>query len=198
VLHRRLLLAALVAAALALPGPGGPEATAGVSGALPGSAVPPATVYAGPRPIDLPPPSPTALARVGWLVYPAIDLALPAYRWGCRGGTLPDLAVRWDCAGQNNTYLLGHAWGVFLPLYQARLAGRLQVGQHATYSDTSGQTTRYEVAWIRIVPRTYIWRGLTGDRWAWNATRRQALTLQTCWGATSAYRLIVRLYEDRD
>ena len=195
-LHRRLLLATLLAIAVATPPPavGQIAADGGVRQGVP---VPSVTMV-GPVPIDPPEPAPLYLGRVGTLRFPAIDLARPVYRWGCRGGTLPNLVVRWDCAGTNNTYLLGHAWGVFWPLYDARRDGRLRVGQHLSLADSTGQTRRYELAWFRIVPATYVWHGRSGDEWAWNATSRRAVTLQTCWGANSAYRLIVRFYEDLD
>jgi len=197
VLHRRLLVTALLAISLVVPGLAVPAAAAAPAGRGTAGLVPPSTSI-GPSPIDRPEPPPPLLARVATFRFPAIDLNRPVYRWGCRGGSLPNLVVRWDCAGANNTYLLGHAWGVFAPLHDARQAGSLRIGQHADLTDSTGHTRRYELAWFRIVPRTYYWHGLPGDRWAWNATSRPAITLQTCWGATSAYRLIVRFYEDRD
>lgn len=196
-LHRRLLLAALLVAALVAPGPGGPAPAVALDPGGTAGLGPPVTALR-PSAIDRREPAPSLLVRLGTFRFPAIDLARPVYRWGCRGGTLPNLLVRWGCAGAGNTYLLGHAWGVFAPLHDAREDGRLRIGQHAYLTDWAGRTRRYELAWIRIVPRTYYWHGLPGDRWAWNATSRPAITLQTCWGATSAYRLIVRFYEDRD
>jgi hypothetical protein len=193
VLHRRLLLAALLALAVALPSPGVPRAAGGTAGPA-GGEIPPAT-FSRPAPIDWADPAPWSLARVGTFRFPAIGLSRAVYRWGCRGGTLPNLVVRWDCAGRNNTYLLGHAWGVFAPLAKARRDGRLRVGQAAYLTDTAGVTRRYELGWIKIVRSTYVWHGYSGEVWAWNATYRRAITLQTCWGAGSAYRLIVRFYE---
>lgn len=192
-LHRRLLLAALLTLAVALPSPGAPSVTAGAAGRQ-GGEVPPLTLVR-PAPIDQAAAPPSALARVGTFRFPAIGLSRAVYRWGCRGGTLPDLVVRWDCAGRNNTYLLGHAWGVFRSLHDARRDGRLRVGQAAYLVDTEGRSRRYELAWAKIVPATYVWHGYPGEVWAWNATSRRAVTLQTCWGAGSAYRLIVRFYE---
>jgi Sortase domain len=193
VLHRRLFLTALLALAVVLPSPAAPRVAAGAADSAGGGA-PPVTL-ARPAPIDWADRAPSSLARVGTFRFPAIGLSRAVYRWGCRGGTLPNLVVRWDCAGRNNTYLLGHAWGVFAPLADARRHGRLRTGQAAYLTDTAGNSRRYELSWIRIVPSTYVWHGYSGDRWAWNATYRRAITLQTCWGANSAYRLIVRFYE---
>ncbi len=201
-LHRRLVLAGLLAVVLASPGPA--PAVAGMRVGMP-AAAPAGDAGGGGLPAtamrassDRFETSAALLARVATFRFPAIDLVRPVYRWGCRGGTLPNLIVRWDCAGPGNTYLLGHAWGVFEPLHDARRDGTLRAGQHAYLTDLMGRTRRYELAWFRIVPQTYSWRGLSGDQWAWNATARPAVTLQTCWGATSAYRLIVRFYEDAD
>ncbi|MCU0483788.1 MAG: sortase [Chloroflexi bacterium] len=192
-LHRRLALAALLSLAVALPSAGAPRVATGVASPA-GAGSPPATL-AGPSPVDAGGATQATLTRVGTFRFPAIGLARAVYRWGCRGGTLPDLVVRWDCAGTGNTYLLGHAWGVFAPLADARRDGRLRRGQVAYLADTSGTVRRYELAWFKIVPATYVWHGYPGHVWAWNATSRRAVTLQTCWGAGSAYRLIVRFYE---
>jgi hypothetical protein len=190
---RRLLLAALLALAVALPAPGAPRAAAGAAGEA-GGEIPPATLIR-PSGLDGAASVPAYLNRVGTFRFPAIGVFRTIYRWGCRGGTLPNLVVRWDCAGSRNTYLLGHAWGVFAPLQDARRDGRLHIGQVAFLTDAAGTMRRYELAWHRIVPSTYVWRGHPGDEWAWNATSRRAITLQTCWGTRSAYRLIVRFYE---
>ncbi|MEO5964061.1 MAG: hypothetical protein ABIR11_01255 [Candidatus Limnocylindrales bacterium] len=62
----------------------------------------------------------------------------------------------------------------------------------ATFTDRYGTVTKYRLSWVRLVPKTYLWNGLTGEQWAWNATLRKALTLQTCWGSTNLYRIITR------
>ena len=123
----------------------------------------------------------------------ANGLVKQVYDWGCRGGTVPALVLRWDCAGSRNMYLLGHASSVFNPVLDAYRDGRLKAGKLA-YWTRNGVTRTYKVAWVRLVPKSYVWNGQTGDEWAWNATARQAITLQTCWGSASACRLIVRLY----
>ncbi|HET7828642.1 MAG TPA: sortase [Candidatus Limnocylindrales bacterium] len=135
-----------------------------------------------------------AYEPIGTFRYPAANgMKRTVYRFGCRGGTLPNKVMKWSCAGHGNMYLLGHAWGVFDPLHDAYRDGKLRRGQIA-YWTREGVTRRYKVAWIRVVPKTFIYRGMAGSQWAWNATNTPAITLQTCWGRTSAYRIIVRLY----
>ncbi len=130
---------------------------------------------------------------LGTFAFPVAGLKRSVYDWGCRGGTIPHLVLRWGCAGSNNLYLLGHASSVFDPIHNAYRDGRLTAGALATWTHNGVKQT-YRVAWARIVPASYVWKGQTGDKWAWNATSRRAITLQTCWGTASAYRLIVRLY----
>ena len=114
------------------------------------------------------------------------------YDWGCQGGRVPDIVLRWDCAGNRNTYLLGHASSVFNPVADAYRDGRLRPGKLATWT-RDGVTRTFRVAWVRLVDKDYVWKGRAGHQWAWNATRRVAITLQTCWGADSNRRLIVRM-----
>ena len=130
---------------------------------------------------------------LGTFSLPVAGLNRAVYDWGCRGGTVPDLVLRWGCAGSNNLYLLGHASSVFDPVHDAYRDGRLTAGRLASWT-RNGVKQTYKVAWARIVPASYVWNGQSGDEWAWNATSRKAITLQTCWGTASAYRLIVRLY----
>ncbi len=124
--------------------------------------------------------------------YPAAGVFETVHQLGCKGGVLPNLVERWSCAGRNNNYLLGHAWGVFKPLHDAYASHRLRVGQVA-YFELGSRTRAYRVTWIRVVPKSYVWNGLSGDKWAWNATARPSITLQTCWGVSSNYRVIIRL-----
>ena len=171
--HRRLL-PLLVALAISVPG-----GAAAVGQAVIGTA-------------------PTALAvtypYLGRFAFPVANgLEKNVYDWGCRGGTVPNLVLRWGCAGRNNLYLLGHASSVFNPVLDAWRDGRLRAGKLA-YWTRGGVRQTYKVAWVRLVPSSYVWRGQSGDEWAWNATSRKAITLQTCWGTASNYRLIVRLY----
>ncbi|HEU4671356.1 MAG TPA: sortase [Candidatus Limnocylindrales bacterium] len=105
----------------------------------------------------------------------------------CSRSTPPGLAVyRWGCAGANNVYLFAHAYAAFKPLHDAYVSGRLRKGMKVVYADGRGRVRTYAVAW---------WRLTTPDRgeFAYAALSRPSLTLQTCVGARSQYRLIVRL-----
>lgn len=94
---------------------------------------------------------------------------------------------RWGCAGANNIYLMAHAATVFKPLHDAYVSGRLRVGMEAYYADANGRVTRYAVSYWKVVKPD-------GDvGWAFAAQSTPSMTLQTCVGADSAYRLVVRL-----
>jgi hypothetical protein len=75
---------------------------------------------------------------------------------------------------------------VFKPLHDAYVRGRLKKGMGLWYADGGGRVHHYEVAW---------WRVTTPDKgaWAYAAQSRPSVTLQTCVGSRSQYRLIVRL-----
>ena len=87
---------------------------------------------------------------------------------------------------RNNVYLFGHAHSVFKPLHDAYVRGRLKKGMKVIYADGNGKVSTYAVAW---------WKVTTPDKgaFAYAAQSRPSLTLQTCVGAKSQYRLIVRL-----
>jgi hypothetical protein len=55
------------------------------------------------------------------------------------------------------------------------------------YSNGSGNARTYKVIWWKVT------RPTASASWAWAAQSRPSMTLQTCLGADSAYRLIVRL-----
>ena len=60
--------------------------------------------------------------------------------FACSRSREPDNYVyRWGCAGANNVYLLGHAWGVMKPLHDAYTSGRLKVGMKVWYADGNGR-----------------------------------------------------------
>jgi hypothetical protein len=53
-----------------------------------------------------------------WL--PSLGIDEPIHHWSCtRSGILADVVYSWGCAGSNNEYLMGHAFGVFDRLYAA-------------------------------------------------------------------------------
>jgi len=123
---------------------------------------------------------------------PALRISAGIQSFPCSRSRPPDAGVyRWGCAGRNNVYLLAHAWSTFKPLHDAYVAGRLRAGMKVWYGDGSGRVHEYSVAWWRVVAPT------TAASWAWAAQTRPSMTLQTCVGANSQYRLMVRLFQVR-
>lgn len=135
----------------------------------------------------------TAPAYVGknhlWI--PSLGLSRSIETFACTRKTPPANRVyRWGCAGKNNVYLFGHAWGVMKPLHDGYVAGRVKIGMVAKYADATGKVRTYRVTAIRIV---------TPDKvdWAIASQPVASMTLQTCIGANSDRRLLVRLVADR-
>jgi hypothetical protein len=123
---------------------------------------------------------------------PALRISAGIQSFPCSRTRPPDAGVyRWGCAGRNNVYLLAHAWSTFKPLHDAYVAGRLRAGMKVWYADGSGRVREYSVAWWRVVAPT------SAASWAWAAQSRPSMTLQTCVGANSQYRLMVRLLQVR-
>ena len=118
---------------------------------------------------------------------PALRINRSISFFSCSSSAYPgDRVYRWGCAGANNVYLFGHAHSVFKPLHDAYLRGRLSKGMKVIYADANGKVSTYAVSW---------WKVTTPDKgaWAYAAQSRPSLTLQTCVGSRSQYRLIVRL-----
>jgi hypothetical protein len=134
----------------------------------------------------------SSLRRLGTLRINGIGLVVAVYDWGCGTSIVPNLALRWGCRASNNRYIAGHGYGVFHPYLVAYSRHRLVRGLIATFTDAAGRTTRYRLAWSRLVPKSFVWHGQTGDQWAWANTPGPTLTLQSCWGSTNAYRIITR------
>ena len=121
-----------------------------------------------------------------WIPSLGIDKGIQSFP--CSRSRPPDAGVyRWGCAGTNNVYLLSHAWSTFKPLHDAYVGGRLRTGTKVIYADTGGHVHTYTVIWWRVVAPT------SAAKWAWASLSRPGMTLQTCVGANSAYRLMVRL-----
>jgi Sortase domain len=134
--------------------------------------------------------SPSAPAYHGrnhvWI--PALRINRSVSSFPCSRSRPPDNYVyRWGCAGRNNVYLLGHAYSVFKPLHDAYVSGRLRKGLKVIYADGAGHVHTYSVIWWRVV------RPTTSASWAWASLARPSMTLQTCLGSHSEYRLMVRL-----
>ncbi len=118
---------------------------------------------------------------------PALGITRSVTGYSCSSSSYPgDRVYRWGCAGKNNVYLFGHAHSVFKPLHDAYVRGRLKKGMKVYYADGSGRVSTYVVRW---------WKVTTPDKgeFAYAAQSTPSLTLQTCVGAKSQYRLIVRL-----
>jgi hypothetical protein len=121
-----------------------------------------------------------------WIPSLGINRSVSAFP--CSRTRPPDNYIyRWGCAGKNNVYLLGHAYSVFKPLHDAYVGGRLKKGMKVIYADGAGRVSTYSVIWWKVV------RPTTAASWAWAAQSRPSMTLQTCVGAKSEYRLMVRL-----
>jgi hypothetical protein len=144
------------------------------------------------------PASPKAPAKTADTVYggvnhvwiPALGISRSVAWFPCDRVAPPDnLMYRWGCAGANNVYLLGHAYAPMKPLHDAYARGALRVGMRAIYADGAGRLHTYAVIWWKVTLPT------TAASWAWAAQSVPSMTLQTCVGAHSEYRLMVRLQE---
>jgi hypothetical protein len=158
----------------------------------------PATAAPKPKPAKPKPPKatprPTRHVTVGsaykgrnhaWI--PALGLNRSVSWYPCGATSAPGLGLyRWGCAGANNVYLLAHAYSAFRGLHDAYVSGRLRKGMRVIYADGSGRVRTYSVIW---------WRLTTPENgaFAYAAQSRPSMTLQTCVGSRSQYRLIVRL-----
>jgi hypothetical protein len=121
---------------------------------------------------------------------PALGINRSVAWFPCSREREPDNYVyRWGCAGRNNIYLMGHAYSVFKPLHDAYVSGRLRKGMKAVYADGNGKVHTYTVRWWKLT------RPTTAASWAWAAQSVPSMTLQTCVGKNSEYRLMVRLVE---
>jgi hypothetical protein len=209
-----VLVVAACAGALAFPMPDHTSIVVGPSSSPPAdlSAAAPAQLTIDPSPTPSPSPLPTPAAspvathppqptapppakapakpagapRANSLAIPALGINAPIGTSKC-GGLIPNGIWRWPCAGHDNMYLLGHAWGVFAPLHDGYHAGLLKPGLIALYTDASGVVRKYSLQWVQDLP-VATW----GQGAVWAATPGPVITLQTCDGATSDHRIIVR------
>lgn len=121
-----------------------------------------------------------------WIPSLGIDRSVAGY--ACSNQSYPgDRVYRWGCAGANNVYLFGHAHSVFKALHDAYVRGSLRKGQEVFYADGDGTVRRYTISWWKVTTPTK-------GTWAYAAQADPSLTLQTCVGSKSQYRLIVRLH----
>jgi Sortase domain len=120
---------------------------------------------------------------------PSLGMSDKVYWFACTRSREPDnLIYRWGCAGANNVYIMGHAYGVMKPLHDLYVRGGLRKGMVAIYADSNGK-----VHWYKVVS----WRVVDPADAAWAIADQpvQSMTLQTCVGKYSQYRLNVRLVQ---
>jgi hypothetical protein len=151
---------------------------------------PSVSVTPSPAPTASPAPkaaAPAPALRKNSLVISALGINASIKSLSTCGGLIANAVYRWPCAGHNNLYLLGHAYGVFKPVHDGYHAGKLKAGMVALYVDAKGKVHRYRLAWVQDLPIATWGKGAT-----WAATSGPAITLQTCDGASDNYRIIVR------
>ena len=120
---------------------------------------------------------------------PSLGMRDKVYWFACTRSREPDnLIYRWGCAGANNVYILGHAYGVMKPLHDLYVRGGLRKGMVAIYADGAGR-----VHWYRVTS----WRVVDPSEAAWAIADQPvpSMTMQTCVGKDSQYRLNVRLVQ---
>ena len=121
--------------------------------------------------------------------FPALGINRGVSFFSCSNNSYPGNAVyRWGCAGSNNVYLFGHAHSVFKPLHDAYVNGRLRKGMKVSYADSKGKVRTYKLIWWKVTSPTK-------GGFAFAGQSRPSLTLQTCVGAKSQHRLIVRFVQ---
>ena len=122
--------------------------------------------------------------------FPAIGISNSVRNFNCAGSyVIPAGIWHFGCNGPRNIYLMSHAWSDFSALRVAYHAGNLTKGMTAYYAGPDGEVLRYKVAWIRhVTVETF-----NAGYWEWAINDVPAVTLQTCDGANSEYRIIVRL-----
>ena len=118
---------------------------------------------------------------------PKLDMSYPVHAFPCSRSRPPDnYMYRWGCAGENNVYIMGHAHIVMKPLHDLYVRGRLKVGMLAVYANANGRVTKFRVTEWRVVDPTE-------SAWAIADQPVPSMTLQTCVGKHSQWRLNVRL-----
>jgi hypothetical protein len=136
-------------------------------------------------------PAPSRRARLigrNHVWSPALGIDKRVYAFPCSRAQKPgNVVYRWGCAGRNNVYLMGHAANVFGSLDRAYHDGRLRRGLKVYYADAGGTVRTYAVRWWKVVEPT------PDAAWAWASLSSPSMTLQTCTGRNSQYRLMVRL-----
>jgi sortase (surface protein transpeptidase) len=167
----------------ALATPANAVAIAPVASSRPATAATPSTTSKPPKSTA----SPTTYRGRNHVWIPSLGVNRSVSFYSCSRSTpLANVVYRWGCAGSNNVYLMGHAHSVFRALHNAYYNGRLRKGMEVIYADGNGRVTRYRVSFWKVVSPV-------GQSWAFASQSRPSLTLQTCVGKNSQYRLVVRL-----
>lgn len=147
----------------------------------------PKPAKATPTTVKATPKAAATYAGTNHFWFPALGISKKVYTFECTRARAPDNYVyRWGCAGTNNVYLLGHAYGVFKPLHDAYNAGRLKIGMTAIYANSAGHVQKYRITEWRVVEPG-------NAAWAIASQPVDSMTLQTCVGPNGTLRLNVRL-----
>ena len=118
---------------------------------------------------------------------PSLGMSDHVHAFPCSRSRPPDnYMYRWGCAGENNVYILGHAYSVMKPLHDLYVSGGLKKGMVAVYANGAGKVTKYKVVSWRVVDPAE-------SAWAIASQPVPSMTLQTCVGKKSQWRLNVRL-----
>lgn len=145
-----------------------------------------AKVHAAPAKAPAPKPTYSGTDRF-WI--PSLGMNDKVHWFSCTRSRDPDNYIyRWGCAGSNNVYILGHAYGVMKPLHDLYVRGGLRRGMVAIYADSAGRVHWYKVVSWQVVDPSQV-------TWAIASQPVPSMTLQTCVGKNSQYRLNVRLVQ---
>ncbi len=118
---------------------------------------------------------------------PSLGMSTNVHAYPCSRSRPPDnYMYRWGCAGENNVYILGHAYSVMKPLHDLYVRGGLRKGMVAVYANGNGVVTKYRVTAWRVVDPV-------DSHWAIADQPVPSMTLQTCVGKDGRLRLNVRL-----
>jgi sortase (surface protein transpeptidase) len=132
---------------------------------------------------------------LGRFSYPAAGIKRTFRKYNCRWDVLPRGLYEWKCRNDmngSNRLILAHAYDALKPMMVAQQKHRLKVGQKATLT-VGRKTSTYRVEWIRVVPKSGVYKGKDAPVWAYGNTKYRAITLWTCYGSKSQSRLVVRL-----
>jgi hypothetical protein len=170
-----------------LPGPGVRMSDFVVPAVVKPAPVEPPKAEPKPAPKPAAAPAPTIVRNHFWI--PKLGMSYHVHLFECTRKRPPDNYIyRWGCAGTNNVYILGHAYGVMKPLHDLYVRGGLRVGLVARYADRRGVVHTYRVTEWRVVDPV-------DSHWAIASQPVPSMTLQTCVGKDGRYRLNVRLVE---